>query len=133
MRFAEAYFVAAEAAFKLGDMVNAAKYLNIIRERAAYRATNTPAQNATAALAMDITAGDVTIDFILDEYTREFYGEPRRWYDLVRTGQLINRVTQWNPAAAAHIQTFHVLRPIPQDEINAVLSGPAYPQNPGYK
>jgi hypothetical protein len=131
-RFAETYFIAAEAAFKLGDNVNAALYLNLIRERAAYRASNSGAQNAAAAAAMDITPGQVNIDFILDEYTREFYGEPRRWYDLVRTQQLLRRVGLWNPLANAHIQPFHVLRPIPQDEINAVLSGPAYPQNTGY-
>jgi hypothetical protein len=131
-RFAETYFIAAEAAMKLGDNVNAAAYLNFIRERAAYRSTNTPAQNAAAALAMDITPAQVNIDFLLDEYTREFYGEPRRWYDLVRTQQLLRRVGLWNPIANAHIQSFNVLRPIPQDEINAVVSGPAYPQNKGY-
>lgn len=131
-RFAEAYFVAAEAAFKLGDNADAAKYLNFIRERAAYRSTNTAAQNAAAAAAMDVTAADINIDFILDEYTREFYGEPRRWYDLVRTQQLLRRVGLWNPLANANIKSFDVLRPIPQDEINAVLSGPPYPQNPGF-
>jgi hypothetical protein len=131
-RFAEAYFIAAEAAFKLNDNVNAAKYLNMIRERAAFRTTNTAAQNAAAALAMDITPAQVDIDFILDEYTREFYGEPRRWYDLIRTRQLIRRVGVWNPKANTNIQAFDVLRPIPQDEINAVLSGPPYPQNPGF-
>lgn len=131
-RFAETYFIAAEAAMQLGDNVDAAKYLNIIRERAAYRAANTAEQNAAAATAMDITPAQVNIDFLLDEYTREFYGEPRRWYDLVRTGQLLRRVGIWNPLANAHIQSFDVLRPIPQDEINAVLSGPPYPQNTGY-
>ena len=131
-RFAEVYFVAAEAAFKLNDMVNAAKYLNIIRERAAYRKTNTALQNTTAAAAMDITPAQVNIDFILDEYTREFFDEPRRWYDLVRTQQLVRRVSIWNPLANAHIQAFDVLRPIPVDEIQAVLTGTPYPQNPGY-
>jgi starch-binding outer membrane protein, SusD/RagB family len=131
-RFSEVYFIAAEAAFKLNDNVNAANYLNMIRERAAFRTTNTAAQNAAAALAMDITPAQVDIDFILDEYTREFYGEARRWYDLVRTQQLIRRVGVWNPKANANIQAFDVLRPIPQDEINAVLSGPPYPQNPGF-
>jgi hypothetical protein len=131
-RFTEAYFVAAEAALQLGNTTNAAQWLNVIRERAAYRSTNTPAQNTAAAAAMDITPAQVDIDFLLDEYTREFYGDPRRWYDLVRTGQLLKRVATWNPLANAHIQSFNILRPIPQDEINAVLTGPAYPQNPGY-
>ena len=131
-RFAEVYFVAAEAAFKLGDNTNAAKYLNFIRERAAFRASNSAAQNTAAALAMDITPAQVNIDFILDEYTREFFNEPRRWYDLVRTQQLLRRVGLWNPLANANIKPFDVLRPIPQDEINAILTGPPYPQNSGY-
>ena len=89
IRFAEAYFVAAEAYFKSGDNTNAAKMLNVIRERAAYDPAKTPTQAAADATAMDITAGQVTLDFILDEYSREFYNEPRRWNDLVRTQSLL--------------------------------------------
>ena len=132
MRFAEVYFVAAGSAFKLRmTRLILTKYINLIRERAAYRATNTAAQNAAAAAAMD-AGTQFTLDFLLDEYTREFYGEPRRWYDLTRTQSLLRRVAAWNPAANAHIQSFNTIRPIPQDEINAVLAGPKYPQNPGY-
>jgi hypothetical protein len=131
-RFAEAYFIAAEASLELGNTTEAAQWINVIRERAAYRSTNTAIENAAAATAMDVTGAQVNIDFLLDEYTREFYGEPRRWYDLVRTGELLKRVAAWNPIANANIKSFDILRPIPQDEINAVLSGPAYPQNPGY-
>lgn len=132
IRFAEAYFVAAEAYFKSGDLTNAAKYLNVIRERAAYDPSKSSAQNASDALAMDITPSQVTLDFLLDEYSREFYNEPRRWNDLVRTQSLLRRVSMYNPQANQYIQPFDVLRPIPQDEINTVLSGPAMPQNPGY-
>ncbi|CAN5190421.1 RagB/SusD family nutrient uptake outer membrane protein [soil metagenome] len=131
IRFAEAYFVAAEAYFKAGDNINAAKYLNYIRERAAYSPSK-GAQNAIDAAAMDITPGQVTIDLLLDEYTREFFNEPRRWLDLVRTKQLLRRVGMYNPEANKNIKDFHVLRPVPQDEINAVLTGPKLPQNPGY-
>lgn len=132
IRFAEAYFVAAEAYFKLGDNVNAAKYLNVIRERAAYDPAKTTAQNAADKLAIDVLPSQITIDFLLDEYSREFYNEPRRWNDLVRMQQLLRRVTMYNPQASTYIQNFHVLRPIPQDEINNVLTGTPLPQNPGY-
>jgi hypothetical protein len=132
IRFAEAYFVAAEAYFKLGDNTDAAKYLNVIRERAAYDPSKSTAQNISDATAMDITPGDVTLDFILDEYTREFYNEPRRWNDLVRTQSLLRRVAMYNPQANQYIQAFDVLRPIPQDELNAILTGPPMAQNPGY-
>jgi hypothetical protein len=132
IRFAEAYFVAAEAYFKVGDNANAAKYLNVVRERAAYDPSKSAAQNTADAAAMDITAGQVSLDFILDEYSREFYNEPRRWNDLVRTQSLVRRVAMYNPQANQYIQPFDVLRPVPQDELNAILTGPKMSQNPGY-
>ncbi|MBD0378051.1 MAG: RagB/SusD family nutrient uptake outer membrane protein, partial [Flavisolibacter sp.] len=74
-RFADVYMIAAEAYFKAGKLQEAADMLNVIRQRAAFRKTNTAAQNAAAAAAMTITPAQVTLDFILDERTREFYGE----------------------------------------------------------
>ena len=132
-RFSDVYLLAAEAYFKANDPINAAKYINLIRERAAYRSSNNATQNATAAAAMDITSGQVTIDFILDERTREFYGEGLRWQDLVRTQSLLSRVATWNPVeAGAHLKPYMVLRPIPQSQIDAVTTGPTFPQNNGY-
>jgi hypothetical protein len=131
-RFSDVYLIAAEAYFKDGKLTEAAAMLNVVRQRAAYRSTNTPAQNAAAALAVTITPASVTLDFILDERTREFYGEWQRWWDLARTQSLVRRVTEWNPEAAQYIKPFHVLRPIPQDQIDRVTEGPAFPQNPGY-
>ena len=131
-RFSDVYLIAAEAAFKAGDLINAANMINVVRQRAAFRKTNSPAQNTTAAAAMTITPADVTIDFILDERSREFYGEWQRWIDLVRTKSLITRVTAWNPEAAPYIKPFHALRPIPQSQIDRVVAGPKFPQNPGY-
>src|SRR5258706_7712719 len=132
-RFSDVYMVAAEAAFKAGDNVNAAAMINVIRQRAAYRTTNSVAQNAAAVAAVTITPAQVTLDFILDERTREFYGEWQRWFDLVRTKSLLSRVAAWNPnEAGANIKTFHVLRPIPQQQIDLVTEGPAFPQNMGY-
>ena len=92
----------------------------------------TIAQNAAAATALQVTAADITLDFILNERTREFYGEHIRWWDLVRTRSLVTRVKAFNTEAGANIQDFHMLRPIPQRQIDLVTSGPAYPQNQGY-
>jgi len=131
-RFSDVYLIAAEAAFKAGDLTNAAAMINVVRQRAAYRSANTQSQNDAAVAAVTINPSDVTLDFILDERTREFYGEWQRWWDLVRTQSLIRRVTDWNPEAAQYIQPFHALRPIPQQEIDLVTEGPAFPQNPGY-
>ncbi len=132
-RFSDAYLLAAEAYFKAGDNTNAAKYLNVIRERAAFRTSNTALQNTNAAAAMDILPGQVTIDFILDERTREFYGEGLRWLDLTRTQSLSERLAAWNAVeAGGHFQSYMSLRPIPQSEIDAVTTVPKFPQNPGY-
>jgi hypothetical protein len=77
------------------------------------------------------------MDLILDEYSRELFGDQRRWFDLVRTRQLVRRVKMYKVGAVggggvANIQDYHMRRPIPQGQINAVLTGPVYPQNNGY-
>lgn len=131
-RFADVYMTGAEAYFKAGDNTRAAALLNVVRQRAAYRRTNTSAQNAAAVTAMTIQPSDVTLDFILDERSREFFGEWQRWHDLVRTRSLVRRVKAWNPEAAPYVQDFNLLRPIPQYQIDRVVDGPKFPQNPGY-
>ncbi len=155
-RFSDVYLIAAEAAFKLGQLQNAADMINVVRRRAAYR-TNAPYapggafglagappsttvgdpyapgfDQATAEDAISIDDGDITIDFILDERTREFYGESVRWLDLVRTRKLVERLQAWNPEAGTSVKAEYMLRPIPQDQIDRVTIGPKYPQNNGY-
>jgi len=117
-RLAETYLIAAEAAFRIGNTGDAVKYINVVRERAAYPSGN--------AAAMDITAADLSIDFILDERARELCGEMVRWLDLVRTGKLLERVRMHNKEAAANIIEKHVLRPIPQAQIDATTTGDPY-------
>ncbi|HVB03036.1 MAG TPA: RagB/SusD family nutrient uptake outer membrane protein [Chitinophagaceae bacterium] len=135
-KFSEVYLIAAEAYYKQGDLVDAAAMLNVLRQRAAYRSTNTAAQNAAAVTAMTIVPSQVTLDFILDERTRELYGEYQRWWDLVRTNSLAERLQRFNPLEAypgfSKEPTDYVLRPVPQTEIDLVTSGPPFPQNPGY-
>ncbi len=131
-RFADVYMTGAEAYFKAGNTTQAAALINVVRQRAAYRKTNTSAQNAAAVTAMTIQPSDVTLDFILDERSREFFGEWQRWHDLVRTRSLVRRVKAWNPEAAPYVQDFNMLRPIPQYQIDRVVDGPKFPQNPGY-
>ncbi len=165
MRFSEVYLINAEANYMLGNVINAASSLNVIRQRAAYRtvadgqlipknqfsvtAANMAAANAANAAAMALTpaqlaqlampnnttnttANSCGMDLILDEYSREFYGDPRRWYDLVRTQQLVRRNKIYNINGKPNIQDYHARWPIPQGLINSVLSGPKYPQNNGY-
>ena len=126
------YLTGAEASLKAGDAAKAAALVNVVRQRAAFRKTNTAAQNAAGVAALVATPADMTVDFILDERSREFFGEWQRWLDLVRTRSLVRRVKAWNPDAAPYIQDFQTLRPIPQSQIDRVTDGPAFPQNPGY-
>jgi len=133
LRFSELYLIAAEAAFKGGGTAQqAADMINVLRTRAALKANQTPAQYAAAVLAQQVTAGQITLDFILDERTRELFGESTRWWDLSRTKSLVARVQTWNPEGSAGVQPFNMLRPIPQQQIDLVTEGPPFPQNPGY-
>lgn len=126
-RLGETYLLAAEAAFKLGDNANAAKYINVVRERARNKQT-------CDAGALDIAANDVTLDFILEERTRELLAEHCRWADLARTGTLIERVRKYDDGKAYQniTEEKHWLRPIPQQMIDRVTTGNPYPQNPGW-
>jgi len=123
-RLAETYLIAAEAAFMTGKITEAVTLTNAVRERAAFPTGN--------AVSVRIQASDLSIDFFLNERTRELCGELVRWLDLVRTGKLIERVKAFNPEAAGNIQPKHILRPIPQAQIDAVVTGEPYPQNAGW-
>jgi starch-binding outer membrane protein, SusD/RagB family len=121
MRLSNTYLMLAEALMRGGNAAAAVPYVNAVRTRAAK-----PGQTA----AMQITAADLNLDFILDERARELTGETTRWFDLKRTGKLVERVKKYNAAGAPNIQEFHNLRPIPNNEI--LLSTGTMKQNPGY-
>ena len=121
MRLADAYLIRAEAHLKQGNAAQAAEDLNVIRRRGAWDGEEA---------SMEITAAEVDIDFILDERARELVGEGHRWFDLVRTNKLVERVKAHNLDATNNIQPYHVLRPIPLDQIDRTEGG--YEQNPGY-
>ena len=122
MRLGDAYLLRAEARLQQGDLEGAAADINVIRVRAAV-----PGQEE----AIKIDASQVDLNFLLDERGRELIGEGHRWFDLTRTGTLVDRVRMYNDQAAPNIQEYHALRPIPQNQIDRTLGG--YPQNPGYK
>jgi starch-binding outer membrane protein, SusD/RagB family len=121
MRLADALLLRAEARFKKGDNTGAASDINVVRTRAAK-----PGQVA----AMQITPGQINIDFILTERALEMDAEQCRWFDLARTGKLVEYVKAYNPLGAPNIQDFHNVRPIPQQQIDRTVGG--YPQNCGY-
>jgi hypothetical protein len=126
-RLPDILLIAAEAKLRLGDPATAAGLINKVRRRAA--GGTYPFETAGV---MDITSADVTLDFILDERARELAGEQWRWMDLKRAGKLISRVQADNPQAAPNIQPFHLVRPIPQTQIDAVTNKDEFKQNQGY-
>lgn len=121
-RLAEAYLIAAEAnALKASpDQTKALQFLNEVRLRA-YNVDNVADLPPIATVDLDV---------ILEERAKEFAAEGKRWFDLVRTGKLVERVRLHNPVGAPNIQDFHTLRPIPLNQIDR--SSNEYPQNPGY-
>ena len=123
IRLAEMYLIAAEAAWKQNRSDDAASFINIIRTRAAISGKEAE---------MQVTADDISLDFILDERARELAGEMNRWYDLKRTGKLLERVRKYNLDAAPNIQAMHLVRPIPQTQIDRVSNPKDFPQNPDY-
>ncbi|MES2332996.1 MAG: RagB/SusD family nutrient uptake outer membrane protein [Bacteroidota bacterium] len=124
IRLAEMYLIAAEAEVNIGKLDSAAYYVNILRTRAA---------NPGRVAAMQVLPAQMDINFILDERARELCGEQLRWFDLKRTGKLVERVKNLNPDAAGFILPTHNLRPIPQSQLDAVTNKTAFTQNPGYQ
>lgn len=122
MRLSDTYLLAAEAYFGAGNMVLALERLNEIRKRAAIDVNTYERQ-------MKLTSLD--INTIMDERARELFGDHDRWFDLKRTGTLLSRAKDYNPFVSAYnnLNENHLVRPIPQDEINKVKG---LTQNTGY-
>jgi hypothetical protein len=132
-RFAETYLIAAEAAMQIGNLSDAATYINAVRTRAAFRPLLDAGTLSDRIAEMQISEGDIDLDFILDERARELAGESVRWPDLAVRGKLVERVKAFNPDGAPNVKDFHMLRPIPQSQLNAIgdTDKNKY-QNPGY-
>ncbi len=162
--FSELYFVAAEAAVKGATAktgMNARELINVIRARAGkWRWDNNGnvAKNADYSTAMTgLTPLTIDINYILEERSREYFGEGLRWFDLVRTQKLIEFAGTYEIGSGTNdgapigtmsttgshtkqtytrkIQDIHYLRPIPTGQLNALEMSDAERktyQNPGY-
>ena len=152
-KFSEFYFIAAEAAVK-GAATQAGKtavdLINTVRARAGkWRFDNGEQEERiedNSAAMIDDTTVPITIDYILQERSREYFGEGYRWYDLVRTQKWAEVAATYSIAGSAYgdhspqtftrtIEPYHYLRPIPQGQIDAMDVSDAEKdtyQNPGY-
>lgn len=121
LRISEMYLIVAEGLMETQPDV-AVQYLNLLREKRAIEGKEAE---------MLVSESDLSIDFILDERAREFVGEQLRWFDLKRTNKLVERVQAHNPDAS-NIKATHVLRPYPQDFLDAITNKEDFPQRDDY-
>jgi hypothetical protein len=151
LRLGQVYLIAAEAACAAGygqgnstctgAQSAIAPYVDTLASRAANctisHGCTAAQQTANKAQLIGLVPATINLEWLLDEYGREMYGEYWRWLDLARTG-LWHRIVDDNyQASPAHGGFFseakHHLRPIPQPQIDNTQGGvAAFPQNPGY-
>ena len=122
-RLADVYLMYAEAHLRGGaggTNANMEAYINSLRTRA-----NNPQNNLTVA--------DITLDFILDERSRELHWEAHRRQDLIRfgkfTGGNYNWVWKGNGSNGIALPDHMKLYPVPAASL---ASNPNLTQNTGY-
>ena len=153
-KFSELYLIAAEAAVKGATTKpnkSARELVNVLRDRAGkWTFSNAEKEEKDLDYGSDLTNDTPTtidINYILDERSREFFGEGYRWFDLVRT-------QKWNEYADTYqicgndkgdreVKTYtrtikpgHYLRPIPQGQLDGMEMTPEEKknyQNPEYR
>jgi hypothetical protein len=121
-RLSDAYLMYAECTLRgaPGNTGTAVNYINDLRQR------------AYGDNSGDIAAGDLTLDFILDERARELWWEGHRRTDLIRFGAFTTSgVWAWKGGtqAGGPTEAFRDLYPIPANEI---VANPNLTQNSGY-
>ena len=118
-RLADAYLMYAECAVRgAGSISLAVDYVNMLRNR---------------ATSPTIDAGQLTLNFILDERLRELHWEGHRRQDLIRFGRFTGGTYNWawkgNNVNGVSIPNHMSLYPIP---LASLASNPNLRQNPGY-
>ncbi len=123
-RLADAYLIYAEACLRSGGggcASTALDYVNAIRER------------AYGDDSGNITADQLTLDFIIDERARELGWEGHRRTDLIRFGLFTggNYLWAWKGGVqnGQAVADYLALYPIPATDL---LTNPNLTQNPGY-
>ncbi|TPE46364.1 RagB/SusD family nutrient uptake outer membrane protein [Pontibacter mangrovi] len=123
-RLADVYLMYAEAVKRggSGDQALALQLVNDLRGRAFLD----PADG-------QISQGQLTLDFILDERARELYWEAHRRTDLIRFNKFTSDSYVWPWKGAVKegrgVEEYHILFPLPATDLTA---NPNLDQNPGY-
>lgn len=123
-RLADVYLMYAEATLRggNGDAAQALVYVNDLRERANNGST-----------VGNITATDLTLDFIIDERARELHWEAHRRQDLIRFGKYTGGSYNWawkgNASSGIAIPSHMNVFPVPVGSLGANTN---LTQNTGY-
>lgn len=123
IRLAEIYLNYAEASLRGGggDLNLAATKINELRQRAFGNASG------------NISSGDLTLDFVLDERSKELYWEGQRRTDLIRYNYFTTNSYLWpfkgNIPNGTSVDLFRNIFPLP---INILSINPNLTQNEGY-
>lgn len=124
IRLAEIYLNYAEAVLRGGsggDLTTAVGYINVLRERG-YGNTSG-----------NITTAELTLDFVLNERSRELYWEGMRRTDLIRYNRFTSGEYLWpwkgNAKSGTGVNDFRKLFPLPN---NIIVINTNLTQNPGY-
>ena len=124
MRYADVLLIYAEALNELGaGNPEAYKAINMVRRRAFGESIKAVIPQPHDLLAL--SQGDFR-KAVYGERRFELAFEGHRWFDLVRTGRLVSTM---QAKGSANIKPFHILFPVPQDEISL---NPKLGQNEGY-
>ena len=124
-RLADVYLMLAEASLRGGSGAakTALEYVNLVRER------------AFGGTSGDISASDLTVDFVLDERARELYTEGVRRTDLIRFGKYTSGYA-WNWKGGVidgkDVDKKYCVLPIPEAELSANPGLKAYNTELGY-
>ena len=123
IRLAEIYLNYAEATLRggAGDLGLAVTKINELRERAFGNSNG------------NISSGDLTLDYVLEERSRELYWEGQRRTDLVRYDYFTSDTYLWpfkgDSKDGVGAESFRNIFPLPN---NIITTNPNLIQNPGY-
>jgi len=130
LRYSDALLMYAEALNEIGNTAKAITLINRVRERAFGNASNDYSTVSQSEFR----------DLVYLERRLEFANEGQRWFDLVRTGKLLETMKAHGSLEAqlaesnkttitSNVKDYQLLYPVPQREIdlNKLLT-----QNPGY-
>lgn len=131
-RTADAYLMAAEALLRTGgSRQEALDYVNEIRQRA-YMSGKYAQPGISSTVSGEITDSQLSLNFILDERSRELATELVRRTDLIRFGKFTKGNNwDWKNAerTGSDVDDKYVLFPIPESEMT---NNPNLKQNQGY-